>query len=177
MSKYGIVPEPNTVRFERVLPGPIDRVWQFLTDPEKRARWFAGGPLELRLNGRIELRFDHSNITSEPLPEEYAKMKDGGYVSVGHITQLDAPRLLAYTWWEDQGDNSEIIFELNEQGDSVLLVLIHRRLEDRRELLSVSSGWHLHLDILEDRLNEVEPRPFWSTLDRLKAEYDVRHPA
>jgi len=30
------------------LPGPIERVWEYLTDPDKRARWFAGGPMEPR---------------------------------------------------------------------------------------------------------------------------------
>lgn len=177
MSSYGLVPEPNTVRFERVLPGPIERVWEYLTDSEKRSRWFAGGPMELRQNGVVELHFDHTKISKEPTPERYREMMENANVSVGHITQLDAPRLLAYTWWEDSGDQSEIIFELSEQGNNVLLVLTHRRLADRAEMLNVSGGWHLHLDILEDRLNGVEPRPFWATLTKLEAEYDKRYSA
>lgn len=38
MSDYGTHSEPNTLRLERVLPGPIERVWEYLTDSEKRAR-------------------------------------------------------------------------------------------------------------------------------------------
>lgn len=176
MNKYGIATEPNTVEFERILPGPIERVWEYLTDAEKRSRWFAGGPMELHLNGRVELRFDHSKITAEPIPEPYRTKMEQGMVAVGHITQIDAPRLLAYTWWEDQDDKSEIIFELAEQGDDVLLHLKHRRLESRDELLSVSGGWHLHLDLLEEQLRGLPPGAFWSKLDTLKAEYDQRHP-
>ena len=34
---------PAEVRLVRILPGPIERVWEYLTDSEKRARWFGGG--------------------------------------------------------------------------------------------------------------------------------------
>ena len=36
MSEHGIITEAGTIRFRRILPGPIDRVWAFLTEPEKR---------------------------------------------------------------------------------------------------------------------------------------------
>lgn len=36
MSEYGVVTEPGTVRIQRVLPGPIERVWAYLTESEKR---------------------------------------------------------------------------------------------------------------------------------------------
>src|SRR5688572_29818333 len=39
---------PDTVRMERLFPGPVERVWEFLVDPDKRALWLAGGPMELR---------------------------------------------------------------------------------------------------------------------------------
>jgi uncharacterized protein YndB with AHSA1/START domain len=47
MDKYGTIIAPNTIRFERLLPGPIERVWAYLTDPEKRAKWLASGPMDL----------------------------------------------------------------------------------------------------------------------------------
>jgi len=28
MDDYGIITEPGTIRFERLLPGPIERVWR-----------------------------------------------------------------------------------------------------------------------------------------------------
>src|SRR5690606_39019955 len=39
----GEVLDRQTVRFRRVLPGPIERVWAYLTEADKRAKWFAGG--------------------------------------------------------------------------------------------------------------------------------------
>ncbi|HUK06032.1 MAG TPA: SRPBCC domain-containing protein, partial [Burkholderiales bacterium] len=47
--------QPSTIRFERLLPGPIERVWEYLTVSEKRAAWLAAGEFDLRVGGRIEL--------------------------------------------------------------------------------------------------------------------------
>lgn len=33
---YATLPAPATVRIERVLPGPVERVWAYLTESEKR---------------------------------------------------------------------------------------------------------------------------------------------
>jgi hypothetical protein len=35
----------------------------------------------------------------------------------------------------------------------------------------VSSGWHLHLGLLEDQLLGRAPGPFWSAHEPLMAEY------
>ena len=39
MNDYGELLDESTVRFERLLPGPIDRVWSYLTKSDKRAQW------------------------------------------------------------------------------------------------------------------------------------------
>ena len=53
-SQYAKRVSKDAVRFERLLPGPIERVWSYLTDSEKRGKWLAsGGPSfahERRLN-------------------------------------------------------------------------------------------------------------------------------
>jgi hypothetical protein len=43
-------------------------------------------------------------------------------------------------------------------------------------MVSVASGWHSHLAILIDNLNGKEPRPFWSTVSKMEAEYEKRLP-
>src|SRR5580698_6413683 len=48
MSDYGVITESNTLRFERLLPGPIDRVWRYLIDSDKRGQWLAYGEIEPR---------------------------------------------------------------------------------------------------------------------------------
>lgn len=172
MSDYGIVTEPNTVRLERLLPGPVERVWAYLTDSEKRAKWLAGGPMDLKVGGHVELQFRHSELSGEPTPERY-KTHDG-HCMTGRIARCDPPRLLSYSWGEGEGRNSEVTFELSPESERVRLVVTHRRLPNRKEMVSVAGGWHAHLAILEDRLTGAEPRGFWSTHAGLEAEYEKR---
>ena len=71
--KYGIFTAPGIIRFERLLPGPIERVWAYLTESEKRSRWLASGEMDIRIGGRVELNFFHANLAphDDPIPEKY----------------------------------------------------------------------------------------------------------
>ena len=40
MNDDGRIVNETMVRFERVLPGPVERVWEFLTRGEHIAEWF-----------------------------------------------------------------------------------------------------------------------------------------
>lgn len=75
------------------------------------------------------------------------------------------------------GEAGEVTFELTPKGNAVLLVLTHRKLKDRAMMVGVASGWHSHLGILFDVLNGEEPRPFWTTVTKMEAEYEKRLPA
>lgn len=174
--KRGEFTPPGEVRLVRVLPGPIERVWTYLTDPEKRARWFAGGPMELRAGGKAELKFRHANLAApgETPPAAYKEVHDPG-VSFGvTISRCEPPRVLAYSWPEDDGTESEVIFELAPEGDRVRLVLTHRGLASRAAAANVGSGWHLHLEMLRARLEDAPPPAFWAEQVRLEAEYRQR---
>jgi uncharacterized protein YndB with AHSA1/START domain len=173
---YGRSTEAGTVRFERKLPGPIERVWDYLTDSEKRGKWFASGPMEQRAGGKLEFHFHNSQLTphAEPPPERYKKYE--GLTSSGKVTRCDPPNLLSFTWEEMSGGESEVTFELSEKNNEVLMVVTHRRLRNRGELIGVSAGWHVHVGLLSDILNRRELRSFWSTYERLQAEYDKRLP-
>jgi uncharacterized protein YndB with AHSA1/START domain len=171
MNEYGVVTAPDTVRLERLLPGPIERVWAYLTESDKRRKWFASGPMELRVGGRVDLTFHHSELSAEKTaPEQFKKYE--GHTMRGEVTACEPPRLLSYTF----GDAGEVTFELSLKGRDVLLVLTHRRLADRKQMVGVSSGWHSHLAILVDILNGDEPRPFWTTVTKMEAEYEKRLP-
>ncbi len=174
MNEYGVVLESGAVRFERILPGPIERVWAYLTESEKRRTWLASGELEPRVGGTANLLFKHSEITSERPPERYREMNDKGWPSKGTITRYEPMRALAMTWPGEGEATSEVTFELTPEGDKVRLVLTHRKLADKTEMANVSGGWHIHLGILEDRLAGDPPRGFWSRLEALEAEYAKR---
>jgi uncharacterized protein YndB with AHSA1/START domain len=155
--------KPSTVRLERLLPGPIERVWAYLTESNKRANWLAGGEFDLRVGGRIELHFDNACLSDETPPPNAPGA--GKHTSHGRITRLEANRVLAHTWsWE--GGDSEVTYELQPKGKDVLLTITHRLPDDRPLKLAVGGGWATHVGILEDLLKGAKPRPFWSTHDR-----------
>jgi uncharacterized protein YndB with AHSA1/START domain len=175
---YGVLIAPDTVRLERLLPGPIERVWSYLTGSEKRGQWLASGQMELEVGGRVEHVFNNSKLAGhyDAPPVKYEKYGSESTM-YGRITACDPPRLLSYTWGgESADDNSEVRFELSRQGDKVRLVLTHSRLASREGMLSVSSGWHAHVDILIARLNNRQPERFWPLHTRLEAEYEQRIP-
>lgn len=170
---YATLTASDTARIQRLLPGPIERVWAYLTESDKRGLWLARGAMELRVGGEVELLFRHAELSDEPgsPPPRYAHMDQHGHRSSGRITACEPPHLLAYTWSEEDGDPSEVRFDLAAHGRDVLLTVTHRRLAGRDALLSVAGGWHAHLDILADRLHGRAPPNFWSSYQRIAAEY------
>jgi uncharacterized protein YndB with AHSA1/START domain len=175
MSHYGERIDESTVRFERLLPGPIDRVWEYLTDGDKRATWLAGGNTELRVGGKVELHFHNASLSTQPdidPPEKYKDLPETPSYS-GTVTRCEPKTLLAHTW-DFEDEYSEVCYELEEVGEQVRLVLTHRKLSSYDEVISASGGWHTHLDILEDVLSGREPPAFWKTHTPIEAEYERR---
>jgi uncharacterized protein YndB with AHSA1/START domain len=169
MDKYGEIIAPGAIRFERRLPGPIERVWAWLTESEKRGKWLASGEMELFEGGMVNLHFLHMELSPVPdaPPEKYKAMKSG-HSFTGRVLKVNPPYLLLFSW-EDQ---SEVMFELTAEGDKVLLVLTHRKLSiDKNTQISVASGWHTHLAILIARLEGATPPGFWTMHSRLEEIY------
>lgn len=103
------------------------------------------------------------------VPEKYAHLpREMSFA--GTVTRWEPYNVVAHTW-EFGEESSEVCYELEEVGDRVRLVLTHRRLESTETVVDVSAGWHTHLDILVDVLEEQEPRPFWKTHSVLEEEY------
>jgi uncharacterized protein YndB with AHSA1/START domain len=171
---FGSVLSPTEVRFQRLLPGPIETVWAYLTDSKKRGEWFASGPLDPRIGGNITLRFKHSDLSPHkaPPPERFKDMDARGYEGAGTITAWDPPRRLAYTW----DPSSEVVFELEPRGDKVLLTLTHRKLANRDEMVGVSGGWHAHLAVLVEKAYGRVPPAFWDLWRSIDGQYDKRIP-
>lgn len=168
--QHGTFTGPAEVRLVRTLPGPIERVWEYLTDDEKRARWFAGGTMEPRKGGKMELFFLHKTIApDETPPEQYKKVQETGFKMPGTVLRWEPPRVLSYTF----DDDSDVTFELTPEGKQVVLVLTHRsRGDDIPSLSGYASGWHAHFALLVALL-EGKPRPpFWAMHQRLKGEYE-----
>lgn len=167
--EYGRRTAPDTVRLERRLPGPIERVWRYLTDAELRGRWLAAGPAELRPGGGITLGFHHASLSDEDDPPPAGVPVDNRHTVHGTITRCEPPRLLTYTW----GDDGEVTFELTAEGDAVRLVVTHVRLTPA-QLSMVAAGWHTHLGLLADDLDGTPRRAFWRAYHQHRETYTAR---
>src|SRR3546814_19198574 len=83
------------------------------------------------------------------------------------------------TGWRDSTRNDStdrltiklagVTFTLDEQGDEVLLTIVHRRVEDHEVPLNVSAGWHSHVDVLEANLRGTAPVPHCANFAPLRA--------
>lgn len=167
---YGALTGPRTLTIRRILPGPIERIWSYLTESDLRARWLAAGEMEPRVGGAAEFIWRNDELTDPPgaKPEGFGaehRMK-------ATVTEYDPPRRLAFTWDETGG----VAITLEPKGDRVLLTLTHSDLPRRAMLLGVSAGWHAHLDVLEARASGAAPAPFWDAWARLRDEYERRIP-
>lgn len=168
LDAYGVLTEPTTLKIQRRLPGPIDRVWAYLTESHLRRQWLAAGEMELKAGAPFEFVWRNDELSKEKT-ERPAGMPEENRMQC-RITEIDPPRLIAFTW----SGSGDVSFALEPTGDEVLLTVTHRRLPDRATLLKVAAGWHSHLDILADRVRGREPGPIWPAWSRLHREYDAR---
>ena len=114
---YGVLVEPATLTMKRTLPGPIERVWDYLTQSDLRRQWLASGDMELRKGASFELVWRNSELSDPPgtKPEGFGDE----HRLDSEITELDPPHRLGFTW----GSTGGVTMELEEVGDSVLLTV------------------------------------------------------
>jgi uncharacterized protein YndB with AHSA1/START domain len=167
----GVLGEDATLTITRLLPGPIDRVWDYLTQSELRRQWLAAGQMDARAGSRFELVWRNDELTDKPgsKPEGFGEE----HRLDSEVTEFDPPRRLGFTW----GSTGGVTFELAPAGGRVLLTVTHRRIQERSSQLNISAGWHAHLDVLAAKLAGQTPEPFWDRWVGLKSEYERRVPA
>ena len=165
---YGVLTEPATLTIERLLPGPVERIWSYLTDSELRRQWMAAGAMEEKVGAAVEFTWRNDELTDPPgvRPEGF----DAEHRMICEVVAIDAPHLLAISW----GSTGGVTFTLKEKGDEVLLTVVHRRIEDPAVRLKVSAGWHAHIDVLEARLRGRTPAPHWDNWTALRGIYAER---
>jgi uncharacterized protein YndB with AHSA1/START domain len=111
------------VRFERRLPGPIEKVWAHLTQPDQLPGWYgAGSIIEPREGGRVALNDNHIR---------------------GVVTQWRPPGRPPVKF----APESYLTIELAPDGDTVALTLTHLPVLERFEQQN-AMGWATFLDIL-----------------------------
>ena len=165
---YGVLTEPATLTVQRLLPGLIERVWDFLTQSDLRRQWLAAGDMTMQVGAPFELTWRNDELTDPPgtRPDGFGEE----HRMLCEVTRIDAPRLLSISW----GSTGGVTFTLEEKGDEVLLTIVHKRIEDPEVRLNISAGWHAHLDVLEARVSGSPAAPHWDNWTRLRAEYAER---
>jgi len=128
----------TVLRFERRLAHRPEKVWRALTEARHISEWFPSDmQMDLAVGARI--RFVFRNGEAPTLD--------------GTITELDPPRVFAYTWGED----AWLRWEIRPEPDGCLLVFTHT-FDDRPSAASFAFGWQTCLGALEALLDE-RPAP------------------
>lgn len=150
---------PDTIRLERTLAAPVDKVWRYLTEADLRREWFMGGT-DARPDGEFELVVDHDNLSADdvPYPDDYAKSK--GAVMTDKVLRFEPQRLLATTF--QSGKNGTVTYELFPEGDGTRLVLTHSGIQSGTGAQDFGSGWTSHLAVLGERLAGRSVPNFWA---------------
>ena len=171
LEAYGALSEPATLTFQRLLPGPVDRIWAYLTESDLRKKWLAAGIMQPKAGSSVELVWRNEELATQPSKRPAGH--DEEHRLTCEILAYEPQRKLAISWGRSEG----VTFDLEPVGDKVLLTVTHRRLPDRETLLKVGAGWHMHLDVLATHLAGETGEAFWPGWVRLRAEYDKRLPA
>jgi uncharacterized protein YndB with AHSA1/START domain len=163
MSDLGQNYRVAAIRFERTLPGSMERLWEYLTTPSKLSGWFGeNSTIEPREGGAVRLMAGHIR---------------------GVVTQWKPCRKLAHTWNvfspgedESQFPESYLTLELSERGREVFLVLTHLPILECFEKQN-AMGWHTFLDIVLATLRGevVEARASYMTRNAEKYGVDLNN--
>jgi uncharacterized protein YndB with AHSA1/START domain len=150
---------PDTIRLERTLDAPAERVWRYLTEADLRREWFMGGS-DARPDGEFELVVDHDNLSDEPAPypESYAAYK--GNVWREKVIRFEPPRLLETSF--QGGKNGVVRYELFPEGERTRLVVTHSGIVSGTGAQDFGTGWNSHMTVLQERLAGRGVKDFWA---------------
>jgi uncharacterized protein YndB with AHSA1/START domain len=164
LADLGKVINDHTVSFERLLPVPVERVWQYLTEPEYLGQWLAVSSMEPRVGGRVELNFDVAEM-----PER----KEKGANIRGLISCFEPHSALAFSWIDTANNlESAVTFQLIARGEQTSVIVTHSRLPKNR-MHEFMAGWHTHLDVLKARLTNAVPPQFGKRFREVVQTYAV----
>jgi uncharacterized protein YndB with AHSA1/START domain len=141
------------VVFERVLPHPIEKVWNALTNPEELKYWFTDIDLDLKPGEKIIFQFRDKDKTR----------------SYGTIQTVEPPTKLVWTWETEQA-----VWALSSiDANTTLLQLIYSKI-DESLTVNVASGFHDLLDLLAGRLNGSDAIHPFGTEEQATACYPIQ---
>jgi len=125
-----------------------EKLWQALIDPEFTRRYWVGTWQECKWKPGASWRI---------------MIPDGRVADSGEVIEIDPPRRLVLSWRNEfkpemrEDGYSRLTYELEQQGDSVKLTVIHESDKPGSKLIEgVSNGWPLILASLKSLLETGE---------------------
>jgi uncharacterized protein YndB with AHSA1/START domain len=116
------------VRFSRTYDHPVERVWQFVTDPDELVHWFPSrAEIELRPGGTV-------TFSGDPHIED----------STGRVLAVDPPRHVSFSWGGD-----ELHFDLEPLADKRTRFTLTQILEAENTAARNGAGWEVCLGALD----------------------------
>jgi uncharacterized protein YndB with AHSA1/START domain len=159
MSDRGETHQETMIRFERRMPGPIERAWEYITSAEHLGKWLMPGTIEPHEGGAVNLGEGHIR---------------------GVVTQWQPPHRLTYTWnvfsageTVSSFPETYVTFELTADGHEVRLVLTHRPILLKEYEGRTMMGWHTLLDSLVATAQGREPESRDVAMERNRVLYGV----
>jgi uncharacterized protein YndB with AHSA1/START domain len=148
------------LRYERRFVLPIERLWAALTDPARLAEWFAQATIEPRLGGAVAFRWPTRD-----------------YVERGVIVAWEPPRVLAWAMPDENGLLSGVVrWELMSEAGPVkrgTRLILTQTLMPPEHLLSIATGWHIHLCDLPEAAAREAPLPWSPERERERAAREL----
>jgi uncharacterized protein YndB with AHSA1/START domain len=92
---YGALIAPATLKIERLLAGPIERVWAYLTESDLRRQWLAAGQIEMKGGTPFEFVWRNDELSNPP-GQRPPGFGDEHRMQSRNI-EFDPPRRLAIT--------------------------------------------------------------------------------
>ena len=128
----------DTIVQEIAIKGSAERIFEALTHPGQRVRWWGA-----------EGRFQTTHMESDLRPGGKWMMRGIGmggkpFTVEGEYRQIERPRLLVFTWlpdWQEDASETIVRFDLEEKEDGVTTVrLTHSGLVSESSRAS-HKGW------------------------------------
>ena len=140
--------------FERPFNHSIEKVWGWLTQPEKLAEWLAEAEVVLQEGGPFTLTFT----------------KTEGNVMEGKVQKVEAPHILEFIWDTDSSEPSLVHWELQPKAKGSLLIFA-QDFHDPAHMPTMLAGWHVHLDMLASSIDGKEIDFPWNRWEEVHIKY------
>lgn len=117
------------VSMDELLPVPVERVWNALTDPSMINRWLmATDDFEAKVGARFTLRDQ---------PHRWFR----GYIEC-EVLELSPPHRMVWSWSStDDIAPTRLVIELEAHGQETRLTLRHTGEADEPEVRGTTAGW------------------------------------